>query len=99
MNEHHDEFDGFTLIELLIVIVILGILAAVVVFSIGAATDTAQQNTCAADYRTVLTAYEAYRAEFGGTPTMTDLVTGEWLEQPSEWYNADGSPITPGECA
>ncbi len=34
--------EGFTLIELLVVIVILGVLAAVVVFSVGGITDTGQ---------------------------------------------------------
>ena len=35
-----EEESGFTLIELLIVIVILGILAGVVIFSVGGITDT-----------------------------------------------------------
>ena len=51
---------GFTLIELLIVIVILGILAAVVVFSVRGIQDRGQTAACKADYTTVSTAQEAF---------------------------------------
>ena len=57
--------EGFTLIELLIVIVILGILATVVVFSVRGITDESQQNSCDTDARTVAVAIEAYFAENG----------------------------------
>ena len=40
---------GFTLVELLVVIVILGILAAVVVFAVGGTTDKAQTSSCEAE--------------------------------------------------
>ena len=54
---------GFTLIELLVVIVILGILAAVVVFSVGGIQDRGDKSACKATRKTVLTASEAYRAQ------------------------------------
>lgn len=54
---------GFTLIELLIVIVILGILAAVVVFSVVGINNRGQQAACQADMSTVTTALEAYYAK------------------------------------
>jgi len=57
---------GFTLIELLIVIVILGILAAVVVFSVRGIQNRGKVAACQADYTTVSTAQEAYYAD-GGT--------------------------------
>ena len=56
--------EGFTLIELLIVIVILGILAAVVVFAVGGITDSGQNSSCKAELKTVETAIEAYRAQY-----------------------------------
>src|SRR5688572_9761497 len=50
--------NGFTLIELLIVIVILGVLAAIVVFSVRGITDTGEEAACEANYKTALTAIE-----------------------------------------
>ncbi len=58
-----EEESGFTLIELLIVIVILGILAGVVIFSVGGITDTGVEAACKTDLKTVETAVEAYRAQ------------------------------------
>lgn len=54
---------GFTLIELLIVIVVLGILAAVVVFSLGGVTSTSAQAACTADGSTINTALAAFNAQ------------------------------------
>jgi prepilin-type N-terminal cleavage/methylation domain-containing protein len=58
---------GFTLIELLIVIVILGILAAVVVFAVGGITDKGSQSACKSDLKTVETAQEAF---YAGAPPL-----------------------------
>lgn len=60
--------DGFTLIELLIVIVILGILAGVVVFSVGAIADRGTKSACKSDLKAVEVAVEAYRAKNGTYP-------------------------------
>ena len=46
---------GFTLIELLIVIVILGVLAAVIVFRVANVTDEAETNACELEVRAVNT--------------------------------------------
>ena len=59
---------GFTLIELLVVIVILGILAAVVVFAVNGITDKGKTNACKTELRTVKTAIEAYNAQEGAYP-------------------------------
>jgi prepilin-type N-terminal cleavage/methylation domain-containing protein len=64
--------EGFTLIELLIVIVVLGILAAVVVFSLGGVTKNADQSACQADYSTLNTAVVAYTAN--GNPPIAVAV-------------------------
>src|SRR3990172_9330866 len=72
MNEYLDRLRkderGFTLIELLIVIVILGILAGVVIFSVGGITDTGEQSACKTDLKTIEVAVEAYRAQEGNYP-------------------------------
>lgn len=80
---------GFTLVELLVVIVILGILAAVVVFAVNGISDRGQQAACSTDGQTMRTAVEAYRAKNGGStvPTEAQLVTGGMLSTQSSYYN------------
>jgi general secretion pathway protein G len=76
--------EGFTLIELLIVIVILGILAAIVVFSVNGITDTGTSSACKADLKTVESASEAYRAQNGAyAATGGALVPNFIREYPS----------------
>src|SRR5580692_9492672 len=76
------EINGFTLIELLIVIVVLGILAAVVIFALGGITGKSQLAACQADGATVSTALAAWNAQNPNTPATTPLLIG----------NADGGP-------
>ena len=63
---------GFTLIELLIVIVILGILAAIVVFAVSAFNKNGQQAACKADFKNVEIADEAYFAKNRAYATSRD---------------------------
>ena len=69
---------GFTLIELLIVIVVLGILAAIVVFAVQNLTGNSAQSACASDLQTVDHAAQAYIAQVPNAPAgwnMTSLLT------------------------
>lgn len=73
--------DGFTLIELLIVIVILGILAAVVVFSVQGIADEGEDSACAGGARTLATAVEAYFAQHSTSTVPATGLGPERFEQ------------------
>ena len=87
-TNRHDP--GFTLIELLIVIVILGILGTVVVFSVRGATPNAQATSCAATARTYKSAIEVWYASevttrvdanSDGNPSGPDLEATQFIRQ------------------
>ena len=68
------EEEGFTLIELLIVIIVLGILVAIVLFSLGTFKSDSNTAACKADVKQVQTAATAYLAKTGNWPTqVSDL--------------------------
>ena len=94
--------EGFTLIELLIVIVVLGILAGIVVFGVGAFRDQANAGVCKADVKTVQVAVDAYRASNNdNVPALTDLVTQKYLKagmKTTVTIAADGT-VTAAACA
>jgi prepilin-type N-terminal cleavage/methylation domain-containing protein len=67
-----DREGGFTLIELLIVVVILGVLAAIVVFAVDRMVGLAPQATCRNDYKAVEEAVQAFKVQEGSYPTTVD---------------------------
>jgi prepilin-type N-terminal cleavage/methylation domain-containing protein len=77
---------GFTLIELLVVIAILGILAGVVVFSIGSIRQNAAENACQTELGTFETAADA-------ASLTTDEGTADYLKTAAgKYFTADASP-------
>ena len=71
---------GFTLIELLIVIVVLGILAAIVVFSLTGVTGQSKAAACTTDGKTIETAADAYQAYYGSYPANSTVLTPSYLQ-------------------
>lgn len=78
---------GFTLIELLVVIIILGILAAVVVFSVSGIDDKGQESALKIDSRTIVTALEANCAQDGEYLDEAGLVAAGLLSEQSTYHD------------
>jgi prepilin-type N-terminal cleavage/methylation domain-containing protein len=99
---------GFTLIELLMVIVIIGILAGIVVFSVRGINDTGAEAACKADYKSYQVASEAFIASGDGTPAANEagLKSGGFLRtlHPAGengytiTYTANGDVAASGAC-
>jgi prepilin-type N-terminal cleavage/methylation domain-containing protein len=71
---------GFTLIELLIVIVVLGILAAIVVFSLSGVSGQSKAAACTSDGKSIEVAADAYQASNAGTyPSALSVLTPTYL--------------------
>ncbi len=86
-RRRHQHDDGFTLVELLVVITILGVLAAVVVFSVSAISNRADASACRAELTTLQRAVEIYRVSHpGNVVTDADLVSGGLLRATPKLY-------------
>ena len=70
---------GFTLIELLIVIAVLGILAAIVVFSLSGVSGESKAAACTSDGKSIEVAADAYQAYTGSYPTASSQLVGSYL--------------------
>ena len=71
---------GFTLVEILIVVIILGILAAIVIPQFTQASDDARWSSLRSDVQTVRSQLELYRVEHGSYPAdLATLVDGNYL--------------------
>jgi general secretion pathway protein G len=87
---------GFTLIELLIVIVILGVLAGVVVFSVSGITSRGAKAACEANVQAVTVAGEAYYAQNNAyAATLAALVPTYLKTTPAGITYTANNAVTP----
>ena len=103
-----DQQSGFTLIELVVVIVIIGILAAVAIPNLGTAADEARKAKAAATLGALKSAYAIVYANTKTSPTCSGVATG--MADPvcteagnvitcAGVQNAAGTAITTFTCA
>ena len=81
---------GFTLVEILIVVVILGILAAIVIPQFTSASTEAKQSSLRSDLQTIRSQIELYKIKNSDTPpaSLATLVTAGYLQAvPVNPYN------------
>lgn len=89
---------GFTLIEILIVVIILGILAAIVIPQFAGASDDARKSSTASQLQTLRSAVELYKLQHGDSyPTTGGSVTGawQWSQLLSTSTSYDGKQVGP----
>lgn len=94
---------GFTIVELLIVIVVIGILAALVITTFTGIQQKARDTERQTDIKALQGQVEAYYAQKGNYPTRTDVNSSAWrtdnmkgldkdaLKDPKNVADADGT--------
>ncbi len=83
---------GFTLIEVLLIVVILGIIAAIAIPRLMATRQEAQENSCHSTVANINTAAEKFYFDTGAWPAdLAALVTGSG----GVIYLPDGTPTCP----
>jgi prepilin-type N-terminal cleavage/methylation domain-containing protein len=70
---------GFTIVELLIVIVVIGILATLVIVTFTGIQQKARDSQRQTDINAVNSQLEAFYAQKGYYPSLTDLQTSTWV--------------------
>ncbi|MBI4343223.1 MAG: type II secretion system major pseudopilin GspG [Candidatus Omnitrophica bacterium] len=97
-----DKQHGFTLVELMLVVIIIGVLAAMVVPRLVGRTEMAKINRAKADLATIGLALDLYELDMGGYPDTLDVLVQrdapQGLEQGGQWngpYLKKGLPQDP----
>ena len=89
---------GFTLVEILIVVVILGILAAIVIPQFTSASETAKASSLVSQLQTIRSQLELFQVQHNGDyPTLAEL-QADWEVMTSR-TNAQGTIMGDGDDA
>lgn len=81
---------GFTIVELLIVIVVIGILAAITIVAYNGIQDRARQSKIQADINSIV---KAIRLARDSTSKTTGQITGSYASGGNCWAKADGTDL------
>jgi general secretion pathway protein G len=76
---------GFTIVELLIVIVVIGILAAITIVAYNGIQTRSRTTAVTTDLRSIEKAMLMYRAEHGKLPLAADWYSGTTMPPSSRW--------------
>jgi general secretion pathway protein G len=99
-KKRHTRHDGFTLIEVLVVVVILGILAAIVVPNIMDKPGQAKITKAKADIRAIESAFNMYRLDHHVYPTTDEgieaLVPDYLPRMPKDPWDQGYQYLNPG---
>jgi prepilin-type N-terminal cleavage/methylation domain-containing protein len=85
---------GFTLVELLVVIIILGILAAVVIFAVQSTRENSKEKACQTEEETIRAAIAGFvAAEENNNMPTTQAQIQEFLEMETSYYQLTSGEI------